>query len=328
MKRNALLVGLFVVAAIVIGLVGALWLSGNTLFQRQQRAYVYFEGAVGGLYVGAPVTFRGVSVGQVDDISILLYRATLNARIPVRLRLQPQAVMQENGGVEQSRPSLKTLVERGLRARLVAQSFVTGQKAIDLDFAPEAPLHYESENHDEEIPTQTDRFGGLIDQVAQLPLRDTVQELRATLQSLQSTLGTTQQALDGTVGTLRETAGDVRQTLAVAREAIQRVEANTGRTLASVTQLAGSVRALSDSAQGTMATLQPELQKTLSGAREAADAARLAMNRVAELTAPGTPVRGDLEAAARDLSQAARGLRDWSELLERQPNAVIFGAER
>jgi paraquat-inducible protein B len=49
---------------------------------------------------------------------------------------------------------------------------------------------------------------------------------------------------------------------------------------------------------------------------------------VAELTSPGTPVRGDLEAAARDLSQAARGLRDWSELLERQPNAVIFGAER
>ena len=28
------------------------------------------------------------------------------------------------------------------------------------------------------------------------------------------------------------------------------------------------------------------------------------------------------------LSQAARGLRDWIELLEQQPNAVIFGTKR
>ena len=30
----------------------------------------------------------------------------------------------------------------------------------------------------------------------------------------------------------------------------------------------------------------------------------------------------------RDLSQAARGLREWSELLEEKPNAVIFGRDR
>jgi paraquat-inducible protein B len=46
------------------------------------------------------------------------------------------------------------------------------------------------------------------------------------------------------------------------------------------------------------------------------------------MTAPGAPLRGDLEAAVRDLSQAARGLRDWAELLEEQPNAVIFGNRR
>ena len=52
------------------------------------------------------------------------------------------------------------------------------------------------------------------------------------------------------------------------------------------------------------------------------------MNRVADLTAPGAPLRGDLDSAVRDLSQAARGLRSLSELLEEKPNAVIFGNNR
>ena len=77
-----------------------------------------------------------------------------------------------------------------------------------------------------------------------------------------------------------------------------------------------------------MLGVRPELQQTLTSAREAAESARLATSRVAEMTAPGAPLRDDLEAAVRDLSQAARGLRDWSELLEEQPNAVIFGTRR
>lgn len=328
MKRNALLVGAFVIAALALTAIGMLWLSGDSLFQRHQRAYVYFDGAVSGLYVGAPVTFRGVAVGQVEDISITLNRETMEARIPVRLRLRPEAVSTPEGGGAAQRTPLQTLVERGLRARLVAQSFVTGQRAIDLDFIPGAPLNYASANHAEEIPTQTDRFGALIDQVAELPIRDTVNDLRATLLSLQSTLASTQKALDGSVAEIGSTAAEARRTLSVATEAIRSIEGQASRTLGTVSQLAGSVTQLSESTRGTVEGLRPQVRETLAGARDAADAARVAMVRIAELTAPGAPVRSDLEAAMRDLSQAARGLREWSELLEQQPNAVIFGAER
>lgn len=327
MKRNALLVGFFVIAALLLTVIATLWLSGNSLFQRQQRAYVYFDGAVSGLYVGAPVTFRGVSIGQVDEIRIMIERSTLKASIPVRLRLRPEAVAHESGTTA-ARPTLEVLVERGLRARLVAQSFVTGQRAIDLDFYPDAPLQYTSTDHEEEIPTLSDRFGALIDQVAELPLRDTVQQLRDTLTALQGTLVSTQQALDGTVGEIGTTAAEARRTLGVAAEAIRSVEGQANRTMASVSRLAGSVEALSETTRGTVTGIQPQVQGTLDAAREAADAARVAMQRVAELTAPGTPARSDLETALRDMAQAARGLREWSELLEQQPNAVIFGADR
>ena len=65
MKRNALLIGGFVVAALVMIVVGVLWLSGNSLFKKQHEAMIYYKGNVSGLYVGAPVTFRGVAIGQV-----------------------------------------------------------------------------------------------------------------------------------------------------------------------------------------------------------------------------------------------------------------------
>ena len=326
MKRNALLIGAFVIASLVMIVVGVLWLSGENLFKQQQTAMVYYRGNVSGLYVGAPVTFRGVAVGQVDSIGISVDRDTLNALIPVRVRLQTDPV--KFTGSSKSPVDLQTLVQRGLRARLTAQSFVTGQKAIELDFLPNTPSTLHGDGSQLEIPAVADRFGALIDQVAELPLRDTVQEIRETVKELRGTLVGVQHSLDGaqavlghTSGQLAKTGNDARATLKIANEALRQVQASTTATLNSITKLA-------DASRDTVQTAQPELQRTLSGAREAAESARLAMDRVAEMTAPGASLRGDLDASIRDLSQAARGLRDWSELLEEKPNAIIFGNRR
>ena len=99
------------------------------------------------------------------------------------------------------------------------------------------------------------------------------------------------------------------------------MQRNSADTLAAISQL-------SESARQTVLAAQPDLQRTLAGTRDAAESARLAMNRVAEMTAPDASLRADLDAALRDLSQAARGIRDWSELLEEKPNAIIFGNKR
>lgn len=317
MKRQALLVGSFLIGAILLAVAGVLWLSGADLFQPQVRAVVYFKGNVSGLYIGAPVTFRGVQVGQVMNIGIEVDQRTLNASIPVHVRLQSSAV-RINGAQPKTPIDIEELVQRGLRARLVAQSFVTGQRAIDLDFEPDTPAVRLGRNGEAEIPAQPDRFGALIDQVAELPLRQTVEDLRHTLQVLQKTLVSAQATLDVSAREVSSTANEARKTLVATTAAIQRVERNANATLASVTRL-------SETTRDTVAGVQPELQRTLTGAREAAESARLAMDRVAELTAPGAPLRGDLDTAVRDLSQAARSLRDWAELLEEKPNAVIFG---
>ncbi|QJE01732.1 MCE family protein [Massilia forsythiae] len=327
MKRNALMIGAFVIATLVVIVAAIIWLSGSDLFTKQQKASVYYEGNVSGLSVGAPVTFRGVTIGQVTAIGINVDGNSLRTTVPVSLKLQPSAL--NISGAPDGTMNIPTLVARGLRARLASQSIVTGQKGIELDFVPHSPaiLHGVTGGgaHDPEIPAVADRFGALIDQVAELPLRDTVNDMRATVQDLQKTLVSvrdtlsTAQALLGTASTeLKATTVDSRKTLETATEAIRRVQDHSAQTLEAVTRLANT-------SNDTVAGAQPELQRTLVEARQASEAARLAMERVADLAAPGAPMRSDLEGTVRDLSQAARGLRSLSELLEEKPNALIFG---
>ncbi|MEP7297890.1 MAG: MlaD family protein [Burkholderiales bacterium] len=327
MKRNALLIGAFVLAALVMTVVGVLWLSGNNLFKKQQEAMIFYKGNVSGLYVGAPVTFRGVAIGQVEEIGLQVDRDSLKALVPVRIRLAADALRLRGAGAD-APADLPTLVQRGLRARLVAQSFVTGQKSIELDFVPNTPSTLIGDSRRPEIPALAERFGALIDQVADLPLRETVQEVRDTVKELRGTLAAMQHTLDASQAVLTsasnelaQTGRESRATLQAATEAVREVQKSTAATLTSIQQL-------SEETRGTVAAARPELQRTLVGAREAAESARVAMMRVSELTAPNASLRADLDSAMRDLSQAARGLRDWSELLEEKPNAVIFGNKR
>ncbi|WP_395140196.1 MlaD family protein [Schlegelella aquatica] len=320
MKRNALLVGTFVIGALALVVFAIVSLGGGDPFQQRLRAVIYFHGSVSGLYVGAPVTFRGVPVGQVESIGVEFEQGSLAPRIPVRVRLQTDAIRVAEPGRDRSL-ALPELIRRGLRARLVAQSFVTGQKFIDLDFLPDQPARMIGRGREPEIPAVADRFGALIEQVAELPLRETVADLRNTLQALQTTLATAERTLQSSSGEIAATAQETRRMLAQAGRTLQELQASAQATLGSVTRLA-------DSTRETVQDARPELQQGLRSAREAAEAARVAMTRVQELTATGTPLRADLDAAVRDLSQAARGLREWSELLQEQPNAVIFGSDR
>lgn len=326
MKRNTLMIGGFVVVTLLIVIVAVIWLSGSELFSKQQKASVYYEGNVSGLSVGAPVTFRGVTIGQVTAIGIVVDGASLQSTVPVSLKLQPSAL--NISGAPAGALDIPALVARGLRARLASQSIVTGQKAVELDFVPHSAATLHGQPDEMEIPALADRFGALIDQVAELPLRDTVKDVRATAQEFQKTLVTVRESLvlaQGMLATasteLHATTAESRKTLQAATSAINRVQENSSRTLASIDRLA-------ESTNQTVLAAQPEVQRTLVSARQASESAQLAMSRVADLTAPGAPLRADLEATVKDMSQAARDLRSLGELLEEKPNALIFGNKR
>jgi paraquat-inducible protein B len=321
MKRHALLIGAFLATSVAVIVTGILWLSGGSLFETRTEAIIYFPSGVRGLYVGAPVTFRGVPVGEVQTIGVEMNPQTLAARIPVLVTLRPQDLRLIDDGKRRRPIALPELVQRGLRARLVAQSLVTGQKLIDLDFVPQSPATLLGDGSPPEIPTAKNQFDALLEQAGDLPVRDMVNELRSVVKEVDKTLRSARAVLDASQGQVQATGEQARQMLAASQTAVTELQRSTATTLHSVQQL-------SERARETVNQAGPELTATLRSARQATEAAQAALQEVQAVTAAGGTVRADLESSLRDLSAAARSLRDWSELVSDRPNAVIFGRER
>jgi len=63
-------VGVFVIAATIVGVGGAIWLGASRFFEQNLRLVTYFSESVQGLEPGAAVKYRGVPSGRVEAIRI------------------------------------------------------------------------------------------------------------------------------------------------------------------------------------------------------------------------------------------------------------------
>src|SRR4030042_6178663 len=136
-KANKTMIGLFVVGALVLLIIAIVVFGSGTLFKRTNKFVLYFDGSVKGLSIGAPVTFRGVSIGTVKDISLIYDSKVGTIMLPVIVeneqgRIEGAPSFGESGGD-------KKMIELGLRGKLEVQSFLTGKLMISFDFYPDKP---------------------------------------------------------------------------------------------------------------------------------------------------------------------------------------------
>ena len=89
-KTNPKLIGGFVIGAIALVIAGILAFGGGQYFATKVKCVAFFPGAsLSGLDVGAPVTFRGVKVGEVTSIVIKYDVARQKLRVPIQFDLDP-----------------------------------------------------------------------------------------------------------------------------------------------------------------------------------------------------------------------------------------------
>src|SRR5271166_850881 len=83
---------------------------------------------------GVAVTFRGVQVGTVTSVAVVLDVSHLTVRIPVELKLDADRVrFADKTPGSGTHSVLPRLIDAGLHAKLDVQSFVTGQMQVDLE---------------------------------------------------------------------------------------------------------------------------------------------------------------------------------------------------
>ncbi len=345
---NPTLIGTFIIGAIGLTVAGVLLFGSGKLFRDIAACVMYFEGDVQGLNVGAAVKFRGVKIGEVTSISTRLDRKTLEVRIPVYVDLiDLDENLYGHAAEGESGDPVQVLIERGLRAQLQAESLVTGQQFVQLDFYPDAPPFkgppVDQASGRREIPTVP-----TILQKAQTGLKQVLEKLEKL--PLEKMLEAFQGALTGADALLNSPElKRVPRELTRALQAVREVTEQTGRelgpliaradtTLAGIERVAQSLQPLIAASEKTLldldalatgdgAVLVRELGAAAGEARLTLAQTRQTLAGVEAFTLPTSASGHDLREPLNELAAAARAIRALAEALEAQPNAVIVGKQ-
>lgn len=248
----------------------------SVMEERYSLKYFYrlkFSHSVRGLKVGAPVEFRGLKVGAVEDITL---DAVVNEpdSLHVYISLEPERLDNlSKPSREEFEEMLAGLVDNGLRAQLKTASFVTGSRYIDLVFPNDEPAgQFITGSQYSEIPTldhpadQLDQqMADLMNRINRIPLVSLGENLNASLASLSRVLSDFDEAktaakIDSTLDNVSQASAHFDETMTVLNETMEQLSLRL-QELEGVT--------------APDSTAQYELRETLNAVRRAADSFNL-----------------------------------------------------
>ncbi|MCK5725400.1 MAG: MCE family protein [Thiotrichaceae bacterium] len=93
---------------------------------------MYFDESLSGLKVGAPVEFRGIQMGKIEDIRLLI-REVNDIKIPVMISLYADK-LSIDGDIDDARLTVEKLVKAGMYGQLNTTSLITGAQYVNLTF--------------------------------------------------------------------------------------------------------------------------------------------------------------------------------------------------
>ncbi len=312
------LIGAFVLGALGL-LVGVILILGSgKLFLHSRDFVLYFDSSVNGLRVGAPVKFKGVEIGSVKEILLSLGADMSVQRIPVIIRVDAEKITKRGGsGAAISDPEVaKALIDQGLRGQLQMESFVTGLLYIGLDFFPDTPAHFvqsaQENKRYQEIPTIPSIFEQAQDVVSSIVARLQEVDFKALIASLEQTSAgvnslVSSPELKASLQGLQKTIPKLEETIVTVRDAARALDGNVQTVTSDLKQTTSDMRA------------------ALKQASETMKGAESAIANVKTLVDPDSQTFYELTRSLREVSAAARSMRQLSNYLERNPRALIFG---
>jgi len=140
-KPHYFRIGLFVLVATVLIVVAVILFGAGLFTQNRLRIESYFVESITGLSVGSPVEFRGVRIGQIEDIGFVGRGYSLDQNTPAGANYASYvrvvgAVLRSKfpeQGTQQIEALLERMVTRGLRAR-ISSNLLTQQAFLEIDF--------------------------------------------------------------------------------------------------------------------------------------------------------------------------------------------------
>lgn len=313
-RSNPALIGGFVLGAIALGVVGVMVFGSGRFFRETYKYILYFESDVSGLAEGANVKLKGVKIGTVDKILLgvggmpALSGNREKFFVPVIIELDADKTASLGAVAKPDAATIHALVDRGLRAQLASESFVTGVLYVKLDLFPGTRglrLGEDVGAPYPEIPTLPTQLEEVVVKAAQffadlqrVDVRGLAEEAKATIVAARELL--TSPGLKDALDHVDDTVRNIDSTLE-------------------------SLRATSDTTRGAIEPLRRNLEPTLAELRATLAELRKTAGGAGTVLRPDSPLVVTLERTLDELSVTAKALKDLASMLERHPDALLRG---
>jgi paraquat-inducible protein B len=266
---------------------------------------VLFDGPIGELEVGAPVTLRGFQVGSVTGRSLDLDPATGTLTTPVIIGVEPERLRPQAGLLSVLTPqiiaetdrAMAGLVHAGYRAQLTQTPPLVGGQVVELTqvrgssgaivgerrASGEFPVLPSTTSGD--VSALTAKAGDILDKLDQIPIAEIGQDVRQITSHL-GALVSSPRLKDG----------------------LTHLDSSLSQLDSMVTEVKPKVGPLIDNLNRTADQLQS-----------------LATSATAVVSGDGATQDASLPGTLRQITDAARSLRALADYLARHPEAVIRG---
>mgnify|MGYP000382581519 CR=1 FL=1 len=333
-RANPTAIGLFIVGALILAVIGVGALGSNQIFSSRTTFISYFNESVNGLDVGAPVKFKGVPIGEVSDIKLRVDLQNETFRVPVQYAINLSPVTDTTGApLHLENPALlKEQIGDGLRAQLQIESIVTGKLYVELTYVsdPDSAVLARGPSPPLEIPTRLSpmaRLGeeasGLVtnlsrfdvskineniitflvnanDKLEQLDADEINRSILSTIESVQAVAES--EDLQTAVADAPEITERLQQTTADAQQLIQTLNSSVEPTEEELKATGTELRATLQQMQHTMT----QLDRTLS---------------------TDSGIGYQTQDALENISDAAEAIRILVRSLENDPGMFLRGRE-
>jgi phospholipid/cholesterol/gamma-HCH transport system substrate-binding protein len=337
-QANPVRVGTFVIGAIGLLIAGLIAFGSGQVFKKNTRFVSYFSGSVTGLEIGSPVRLGGVPIGKVTEIRVSFDPTQQVFSVPVYFEIVSGSVEGYTAKGRDSVAEVRRLIDRGLRAKLVPQSLVTGQLYVQLAIQENAPLKLHGADPGIiEIPSLPSDIEVITTQLGELfgsPERK--EGLKTLINNFSELLNEENR---GKVSQILDHFNDFSASLARAGPSLEETSANAARVGAHADQVMSGVGDLVAETSHLVERLQ-KLTDTVAAkdgtadqiGRTARSMQRLSdeINAAVSENRPGIKDFTDttlpaVDGLVLDLERLAAKLNRIADNLERDPSAFLFG---
>jgi paraquat-inducible protein B len=317
-KANPTAIGVFIAVGLTLGVAGLLVFSSSRLFSSKARFVIYFETSLNGLHEGAPVKYRGVTVGSVSRLMIKFHQVQGDTAMPVIIEIQDKLIRERLVG-----PTLFTglknvseEVRHGLRATLETESLVTGVLYVSLEIEqePPPPVYHEQQQVYIEIPSRPTDIQQLLKNLGRMDVAGLANKISALVTRIDTMLAGFK-------------LGEISESLTNTMTQIERVVASPDLTnsLTSLRQTLDEYHVLAEKLSRRVDPTAEQLTNTLAQASTALSEIRGGVANLREALGPDSALRHDLTLTLEQLASVAQSVSDLADYYRSHPNAFITG---